>query len=117
MLFDSSNRRIESYEADVLNTAFINMQKRVGRRMPPPLKSFDGIVGVKELPVFWGVIKVLRRLKKEKKNKKILFEKLFEPVNTKAELISVFLAVLELMRVGRVHLSEEKDLLWIRLSC
>lgn len=102
-----------SYETIVLKTAFMNMQKRIRRRMPPPLNSFDGIVGVKEVPVFFGVIKILRSCMSNRQR----LNDLFYSVNNKTELISVFLAVLELVRVGRIEISEEtgENDLWVSM--
>ena len=53
---------------------------------------------------------------KSKKDKKVKFENMFEDARHKNEVVAIFLAILELMKLNQIFAYEEGDNLVIRLG-
>ena len=78
------------------------------RRLPPPASAFTGIVGRRQVSVTSRVLFVLRRLYREPH---IPANTLFASCGGRPEMVATFLAVLELMRAGRVDYNEQDGML------
>jgi segregation and condensation protein A len=106
--FDKTHKL--SYETDVLTEAYRNVLRRSNRALPPPLKSFAGIVGHPVASVPARIIGVLRTLKRKLT---CSFRSLFSGVRTRSEIVATFLAVLELSKSEHVVMEEKADDLYL----
>lgn len=87
------------HDVDELLNAFDSILKRHTRRLKPEKRAFSQIVGREKVSVDDMVEKIRKRLKK---SKKIKFESLFEDSSSKPEMIATFLAVLEMVKGGKL---------------
>ena len=55
-------------------------------------------------------------IKRLKKHTKVKFENIFEGVKYKNEVVAIFLAVLELMKLNRITVYEENDKVLLKLD-
>ena len=81
------------------------MLRRTKRRLPPPVTSFQGIVGREPAPVEGRVTAILKR---------VPFMRLFDDARNRSEIVATFLAVLELSKTRRIRLEgdgEEMELM------
>ena len=99
-----------SYETDVLTEAYRNVLRRSDRALPPPLKSFAGIVGHPVASVPARIIGVLRTLKRQIT---CSFRSLFKSARTRSEIVATFLAVLELSKSKHVEMETRSDDLYL----
>lgn len=106
-------RTIESGSIDKLFDAFMTVLEKTQRRAPPPKTNFDGIVGREPASVKDKAKGLIKRLKRESKVK---FENIFEGVRYKNEVVAIFLAVLELMKLNRITVYEEEDRVMLELD-
>ena len=106
--FDKTHKL--SYDTDVLTEAYRNVLRRSNRALPPPLKSFAGIVGHPVASVPARIIGVLRTLKRKLS---CSFRSLFSGVRTRSEIVATFLAVLELSKSEHVVVEEKADDLYL----
>lgn len=98
-----------SHNVDELLAAFESIMRRRIRKAKPEKRAFSQIVGREKVSVDDMVEKICKRLRK---NKKLRFEALFEAQDSKPEMIATFLAVLEMVKLGRLYADydeEEKD--------
>lgn len=77
---------------------------KLERTLPPPKKSFDGIVGRERVSVKSRVKNIWKRLISKGKAK---FIDLFKGVKTRSEAVASFLAVLELIKLKKISTYEE----------
>lgn len=89
----------KSHRVDELMEAFEHILKRRLRQMKPEKRAFSQIVGREKVSVDDMVEKICKRLRKFKKVK---FETLFEKDDSKPEMIATFLAVLEMIKGGKL---------------
>lgn len=89
-----------SHNADELIEAFNHIFQRQLRRAKPEKRAFAQIVGREKVSVDDMVEKICKVLKR---NKKVQFETLFKPEDTKPEMIATFLAVLEMIKLGKLY--------------
>lgn len=87
------------HELDELLTAFDSILRRHARRAKPEKRAFSQIVGREKVSVDDMVEKICKRLRK---SRKIKFETLFGEGDSKPEMIATFLAVLEMVKLGRL---------------
>jgi segregation and condensation protein A len=106
--FDKTHKL--SYETDVLTEAYKNVLRRSNRALPPPLKSFAGIVGHPIASVPARIIGVLRLLKRKFT---CSFRSLFSGVKSRSEIVATFLAVLELSKSSHVVMEVKDDDLYL----
>ena len=99
-----TRRHLASDLLDALRGALGNKQ----RRLPPPASAFTGIVGRRQVSVTSRVIFVLRRFYH---TPHILADELFASCGERPEMVATFLAVLELVRAGRLDYNEEDGML------
>ena len=88
------------HEPDEIMAAYIAAAGRGKRKIPPPQSDFTPYVGTKIVSVPSRIMFVLRDLLKRKKGR---FTSLFASSDSKSEMVATFLAVLELIKSGRVE--------------
>ena len=87
------------------------MLRRTKRRLPPPVTSFQGIVGREPVPVEGRVTAILKRFLYRMR---VPFMRLFDDAGNRSEIVATFLAVLELSKTRRIRLEgdgEEMELM------
>ena len=77
---------------------------KMERKLPPPKRSFTGIVGHEKVSVREKVGKLWRGLLNRGK---ILFRDIFKGVKTRAEAVASFLAVLELIKMNKIEIEDD----------
>jgi len=87
--------------------------EKTERRAPPPKSNFTGIVGREPVSVREKAGGLINRLKK---NKKLKFENIFEGAKYKNEVVAIFLAILELMKLNHITALEEDGKIVITLG-
>ena len=98
-----------NHEVDELLQAFDSIFRRHLRKQKPEKRAFSQIVGREKVSVDDMVEKICKKLRK---SKRIKFETLFEEGDSKPEMIATFLAVLEMVKLGRLFANydiEKKD--------
>lgn len=88
------------HQTNELVEAFNNIFARHLRRQKPEKRAFSKIVGREKVSVDDMIEKVCKILKK---NKRVKFESLFSHEDSKPEMIATFLAVLEMVKLGRLY--------------
>ncbi len=106
-------RQIPKGSIDKLYNAFLTVLEKTERRAPPPKRNFDGIVGREPASVKDKAKVLIRKLKSEKKVK---FENIFFGVKYKNEVVAIFLAVLELMKLNRIKVYDTDDSVMLELD-
>ena len=101
---ENEKKTIESGSVDKLYEAFMFILDKAKDREVPHKKSFDGIVNREPVSVKDKATGIIRRLKKEKK---VRFENIFAGIEYKHEVVAIFLAVLELMKLNRIMVYED----------
>lgn len=86
-----------------LRDAYILAIGKAGRRLPPPASAFKGIVNRRFVSVTSRIVWLLRKLYRTGEAE---YQELFTS-GDRSELVATFLAVLELMKSGRITLSED----------
>lgn len=109
--FDKTHRL--EYESSVLTEAYRNVLRKNARALPPPLKSFAGIVGHPIASVPARIFSVLRALKRKMS---CSFRSLFKSAKTRSEIVATFLAVLELSKSKHVEMEERDDDLYLNFK-
>ncbi len=87
------------HEADELLEAFRQIMARRERAKKPEKRAFSGIVGREKVSVEDMVEKVCKHLAR---TPKLSFQSLFKPEDSKPEMIATFLAVLEMIKLGKI---------------
>lgn len=90
-------------------TTYTNLE----RKMPPPKKSFSGIVGHEKVSVREKVKKIWKKIINKSK---VLFKDIFTDSTSKPEAVASFLAVLELIKLKKIRVEGEKDNCMVILS-
>ena len=91
------------HKAGELLTAYLNAAGRVQRRLPPPQSAFSGIVEHRIVSVSARMLFVIRRLRRLRYDS---LEEIYFACQDRPEMVATFLAVLELMKSGRIYLQE-----------
>lgn len=91
---------------DVLR-AYLSALGRKQRKLPPPVEAFSGVVHTKLISVPSRAIMLLRRLYKKTKLK---WNEVFGH-SGRSENVAMFLAVLDLVKNGRVEISDDNQTL------
>lgn len=79
---------------------------KLERKLPPPKKSFSGIVGHEKVSVRERVRKIWNRLIAKGR---VLFRDVFKGTKTRAEAVASFLAVLEMIKINKISVDETLD--------
>ncbi|MCD8355425.1 MAG: segregation/condensation protein A [Clostridia bacterium] len=82
------------------------MLARVGRKLPPPVSAFSGIVGRERVPVHTKITAILLRFRRKAT---LNFRSLFRDAQSRSEIVATFLAVLELSKTNRIYIDGEGD--------
>lgn len=96
-----------------LLTAFSDVLERLERKAPVRREAFEKIVKRETVPVSARISYLFHRFRQVET---LTFDSLFEEVASRAEAVSTFLAVLELMRSGNMTVTEEDGTLMCRLE-
>lgn len=75
---------------------------RIGNKLPPPVRAFEGIVGREPYPVADKAKAILDRLIQFGVTR---FRALFRSNRSRSEVVATFLAILELCKANRIHLA------------
>lgn len=95
-----------NHTTDELVDAFNSIFQRHLRRAKPERKAFSKIVGREKVSVDDMVEKICKRLKK---SKKLHFESLFLPEDSRPEMIATFLAVLEMIKLSKLFATYDEE--------
>ncbi|MBE7032321.1 MAG: hypothetical protein E7401_05105 [Ruminococcaceae bacterium] len=76
---------------------------KLERKLPPPKRSFSGIVGHEKVSVRERVKNIWKKLVDRGK---VLFEDIFKGVKSKPEAVASFLAVLEMIKMNKIAVEE-----------
>ncbi len=98
---DNTYARIHPQE-DILK-AYLSALGRKQRKLPPPVEAFSGVVHKKLISVPSRAIILLKRLYKRTK---LRWNELFVNYD-RSESVAMFLAVLELVKNGRINVSDD----------
>ncbi|MBQ2890211.1 MAG: segregation/condensation protein A [Clostridia bacterium] len=79
---------------------------KLERKLPPPKKSFEGIVGHEKVSVKSRVTNIWKKLVEKGKTK---FIELFRGIKSRPEAVASFLAVLELIKLKKVVVEGDMD--------
>jgi segregation and condensation protein A len=93
-----------THPASVLLTACASASGRAQRKAPPERKAFSGIVERRVVSVGSRIIHLLRRMRG---GGTMAFDDVFSDQTDRSELVATFLALLELMKAGRVTVSDD----------
>ncbi|WP_105205655.1 ScpA family protein [Neobittarella massiliensis] len=95
------------HDTEQLLLALAALKGKLLVRQAPPKKSFSGIVAKRVVSVSSRILFVLRRLKV---GAKLRYEALFSKKYEKTENVATFLALLELIKGGRIRLDDEGEI-------
>lgn len=95
-----------------LSDAARRMLIRIGKKIPPPVSAFSGIVGRERVPVHTKITAILLRFRR---NATLRFRRLFDNMHSRSEIVATFLAVLELSKTHRIYIDGEGDKMSISL--
>ncbi|MBQ8301306.1 MAG: segregation/condensation protein A [Clostridia bacterium] len=95
-----------NHTTDELVDAFNAIFQRHLRRAKPEKRAFSKIVGREKVSVDDMVEKICKRLRK---SKRIQFESLFLPEDSKPEMIATFLAVLEMIKLNKLYANYDEE--------
>lgn len=104
---------LENLDINKLYDAFMTVLEKTERRAPPPKSNFTGIVGREPVSVREKAGRLINRLKT---TSKMQFESIFEGAKYKNEVVAIFLAVLELMKLNHINALEEDGKIMITLG-
>lgn len=86
--------------------AYKNSFSKMERKMPPPKRSFSGIVGHEKVSVREKVRGIWTRLVSKGR---MIFKDIFKGVKTKPEAVAAFLAVLEMIKMNKIAVEQTED--------
>lgn len=96
-----------THDSGVLSHWYLAAVGRGLRRLPPPTTAFEPLVKKPVIPVSAKIIYIMRRLFN---GVKVKYKSIFSEVKSKSEAVATFLAVLELIRGGRIAMDDEDNL-------
>lgn len=96
----------KQHSVDELIDAFNAIYARKLRQQKPQKKAFSGIVGREKVSVEDMVEKVCKMLAN---NSRLKFQNIFQPEDSKPEMIATFLAVLEMIKLNRIRADYSDD--------
>ncbi|MBQ4629478.1 MAG: segregation/condensation protein A [Clostridia bacterium] len=103
---DTNTKKIEHGSIDKLYNAFLMLLEKTERRMPPPKDNFEGIVGREPASVKQKATGLVKRLRSKKK---FSFSEAFAEAQHKNEIVAIFLAILELMKLNHIYVYDDDD--------
>ena len=96
-----------THDSGVLSHWYLAAVGRGLRRLPPPTTAFEPLVKKPVIPVSAKIVYIMRRLFN---GVKVKYKSIFSEVKSKSEAVATFLAVLELIRGGRIAMDDEDSL-------
>ena len=90
-----------SHRPQDLFSAMTSVLERTDHHLPPPMASFEGIVGREPYPVADKAGEIMERLRRFGVTR---FHMLFQGNRSRSEIVATFLAVLELCKARRLRL-------------
>jgi len=96
------------HDASVLKDAYLAAAGKLRRRQPPPKSAFSGIVSRRMVSVTSRIFYVLRKLYRDGE---LPYDEFFHSAD-RAELVATFLAMLELVKSGRVTVSDDNTMVY-----
>lgn len=93
-----------THTVEQLQNAYRNAVGRGRRFLPPPVEQFSGIVTRRTVSVASQAVSILRRLRREPR---VPYEQLFENMQDRPQMVAAFLAVLELVKGGRIRVLDD----------
>lgn len=96
-----------THDRRVLSHWYLAAVGRGQRRLPPPATAFEPLVKKPVIPVSAKIVYVIRRLFS---GVKVKYKSMFSSVKSKSEAVATFLAILELVRGGRIAIDQNDDL-------
>ena len=96
-----------THDRRVLSHWYLAAVGRGQRRLPPPATAFEPLVKKPVIPVSAKIVYVIRRLFS---GVKVKYKSMFSSVKSKSEAVATFLAILELIRGGRIAINQNDDL-------
>ena len=96
-----------THDRRVLSHWYLAVVGRGQRRLPPPATAFEPLVKKPVIPVSAKIVYVIRRLFS---GVKVKYKSMFSSVKSKSEAVATFLAILELIRGGRIAIDQNDDL-------
>lgn len=96
-----------THDSGVLSHWYLAAVGRGLRRLPPPTTAFEPLVKKPVVPVSAKIVYIMRRLFN---GVKVKYKSIFSEVKSKSEAVATFLAVLELIRGGRIAMDDEDNL-------
>ncbi len=95
-----------NYSPNKITDAYAAVIRRLNGKKPLSPNNFSQLIGTKFISVGTKIISLLRILIKKTT---VSFKKLFNGMTSRSEIVATFLAVLELIRSGRVDVSDSED--------
>lgn len=96
-----------THDRRVLSHWYLAAVGRGQRRLPPPATAFEPLVKKPVIPVSAKIVYIIRRLFS---GVKVKYKSMFSSVKSKSEAVATFLAILELIRGGRIAIDQNDDL-------
>lgn len=96
-----------NHEPSLILSAYLSAVGKGKRKLPPPIEAFNSIVAHKIVSVNSRIVYIYRRLLKSARAK---LSELFAASDSRSELVATFLAVLELVKNGRITLSDDNSM-------
>ena len=92
--------------SDKLLEAYKNSFSKLERKLPPPKRSFSGIVGHEKASIRDKVRKIWNGLISKGK---LVFREIFRGMKSKPEAVAAFLAVLEMIKMNKITVDREEN--------
>ncbi len=87
-----------------LMDAYISATGKNNSKVPVKIESFSKIISKRIVSIFSKVIFILRKLYKKHETD---YDSFFKDMNSKSDSVATFLAILELIKVGRISVSDD----------
>ena len=107
MEVEQDNTYTLRHDASLLQQAWFGLMGRSRRRAAPSAERFEPLVAAPFVSVASRVVHVLRGLVTGKVSR---LRSLFSPGGSRSETVATFLAVLELVRAGRITIADDETL-------
>ena len=107
MEVEQDNTYALRHDASLLQQAWFGLMGRSRRRAAPSAERFEPLVAAPFVSVASRVVHVLRGLVTGKVSR---LRSLFSPGGSRSETVATFLAVLELVRAGRITIADDETL-------
>lgn len=99
------------HESKDILLAYLSAIGKEKRKLPPPIEAFSGIVSHKIVSVNSRIVYIYRRLLKNAKQK---FSEFFNHSTSRSEMVATFLAVLELVKNGKICLNNDNTVVTLK---